>query len=190
MSNQTRYWVQTFPIPRSLNQIGIINRVLLIRSTFFLIPILLILLLWPHTWLLAQDDRSDAHLGMWRIQTDEPFGIIYTHSVQLSPVTERYHIDKTGDLILDETLFSTYGAGLPATTPYDFEITEDSFRIFNIQLKMDHLVYRTGAVRANHRLLIRDQDIPFITFSSPGQAVEFTSKSAPLLYYVIKEVIK
>jgi len=127
---------------------------------------------------------------MWRIIPDEPFGIIYTHSVQLSPVTELYHINTLGELILDETLFSTYGAGLPATTPYDFEITEDSFRIFNIQLKMEHLVYRTGAVRANHRLLIRDRDIPFVTFSSPGQAVEFTSIRAPLLYYVIKEVIK
>jgi hypothetical protein len=182
--------VQTFPIPRSLNQDGIINRVILIRSILFLFLLLLLFSLWPTTWLLARDDRSEAHLGMWRIQSDEAFDIIYTHSVQLSPVTERYHINKSGELILDETLFSTYGAGLPATTPYDFEITEDSFRIFNIQLKMDHLVYRTGAVRANHRLLIRDQDIPFVTFSSPGQAVEFTSLRAPLLYYVIKEVIK
>lgn len=182
--------MQRFPIPRSLNQNGFINRVFLIRSAFFLILLLLLLSLWPQLWLLARDDRSGTQLGMWRLKPNETFDIIYTHSVQLSPVTERYHIDKAGDVILDETLFSTYGAGLPATTPYDFEITEDSFRIFNIQLKMDHLVYRTGAVRANHRLLIRDQDIPFVTFSSPGQAVEFISIRAPLLYYVIKEVIK
>jgi len=131
VSDQSRYWVQAFPIPRSLNQNGIINRVLLIRSILFLFLLLLLFSLWPITWLLARDDRSEAHLGMWRIQADEAFDIIYTHSVQLSPVTERYHINKSGELILDETLFSTYGAGLPATTPYDFEITEDSFRIFN-----------------------------------------------------------
>lgn len=185
-----RYWAQTAPIPHSLNQIGASKKALLILVSFLILISLLFFLVWPHHWLLARDDRSGAHLGMWRIEPEEPFTIIYIHSVQLSPVTETYHFNPSGDLILDETLFSSYGAGLPATTPYDFEITEDSFRIYNIQLKMEHLVYRTGAVRANHRLLIGDQDIPFTTFSEPRQAVELTYARKPLLYYVIKEVIK
>lgn len=189
MNHQKRYWGQSPSIPHYLNRFGIIKRVLLIRLSLFFVLILLIFLFWPHSWLLARDDRSGAYLGMWQVQSEEPFSVIYTHSVQLSPVIETYHFSTAGDLILDETLFSTYGAGLPATTPYDFEMTKEGFRIYNINLKMEDLVYRTGAVRAKHRLLIRDLDIPFITFSKPGQAVEFSYIRTSLLYYVIKEVI-
>ena len=194
MAEKMRYWAHIAPIPRSLNsfmtQSGVSRKKLLILVSILLIILFLFIFLWPHHWLLARDDRSCAYLGMWRIQPEEPFTIIYIHSVQLTPVTETYHFNASGDLILDETLFSSYGAGLPATTPYDFEITEDSFRIYNIQLKMAHLVYRTGAVRANHRLLIGDQDIPFTTFSKPRQAVELTYARKPLLYHVLKEVIQ
>jgi hypothetical protein len=158
-------------------------------SLFFVLIIILILL-WPHHWLLASDDREGTQLGMWKIQTDEAFSVIYTHSVQLTPVTETYHINSAGELILDETIFYSYGAGLPATTPYDFEMIDDAFRIYNIHMKMEDLVYRTGAIRANHRLLIRSRDIPFLTFSKPGQAVEFSHLRTSLLDYVIKEVIQ
>lgn len=185
-----RYWGYPPSIPRYLNRSGIVKRTYLIRLSILTIIILFAVLIWPHTWLLARDDFNGKHLGMWKLNYEEPFSIIYTHSVELTPVIETYHINTSDDLILDETIFHSYGAGLPSTTTYDFEMKEDQFRIYNINKKMDDLVYRTGAVRANHRLLIKNKDIPFLTFSEPREAVEFSAIRTSLLNYVIKEVIQ
>lgn len=160
-------------------------------SSLVLIGIIVIILLSrPVLWLTAQDSQSGAFLGAWRLDSASSFSVEYIHSVQLTPVIETYHIDPEGRIILDETIFHSYGAGLPATTPYDFEMTKDYFRIYNIHMVMESLVYRTGAVRAAHQLVIGQKTIPFLDFSEPRQAVLFRANRAPLFKYIIEEVIQ
>ncbi len=145
-----------------------------------------IVLLMPTKTLLAQDYKTGEYYKSWRIKEGDSFTVEYTHSVQLTPVTESYIINGY-DIILEETTFKSYGAGLPSTTPYKFEMTSTGFRIYDINEKMDYLVYRTGAVRANHKLLYKNKKFEFLNFSKPRTGVQFKIKSMRLFSYIIRE---
>lgn len=145
-----------------------------------------IVLLMPTKILLAQDYKTGEYLKSWKVKNGESFTIEYIHSVQLTPVTETYSIDDN-NIILRETGFNSYGAGLPATTPYKFEITGTGFRIYDINEIMDYLVYRTGAERANHKLIYRNKHYEFLSFSKPRTGVQFKIKDIKIFSYIIRE---
>ncbi|NLY36566.1 MAG: DUF1850 domain-containing protein [Tissierellia bacterium] len=100
------------------------------------------------------------------------FSIAYTHSVERSEVIESYLLEN-GRLLLIETWLHSYGAGLPATTEYDFEIRPEGFHIYNINQYFDEVIYRSGKGLANHRLLIGKKEYLFAEFSRPGEAILF-----------------
>ena len=86
---------------------------------FLLLIIFLLVFFLPVKVLLATDYKTDKYIKSWRIKEDR-FSIIYTHSVELTEVIETYAIE--GDkIILEESYFKSYGAGLPATTPYSLK---------------------------------------------------------------------
>lgn len=145
--------------------------------------------LTPIRVLLASDYKTGEYLKSWPIGKGEKFDIEYTHSVQLTPVIEIYTVDEEDNILLEESYFYSYGAGLPSTTPYDFEITQGGFRIYNINEIMEDLVYRTGAVRAQHRINIGEKTYPFLDFSTPRTGVRFTVKKLSLLSYLAKEAL-
>lgn len=106
------------------------------------------------------------------------FSIAYTHSVERSEVIESYRFEKEGFLLTD-TWFHSYGAGLPATTDYDFEITPQGFHIYNINQYFEEVVYRTGRHIAQHRLLLDKKEYLFAEFSRPGEAVLLRLEKLP-----------
>lgn len=158
-----------------------------LKIIIVLIFILIVSLLIPIQTLVAEDYDKGEFLNVWRVK--DGFTIAYTHSVELTEVLEIYGIEED-KIVLEETYFHSYGAGLPATTPYDFEITPDGFRIFNIDETMETLVYRTGAVRANHKLFIEDNEYDFLDFSEGQTAVHFQIEKMSFLEYFTKEVFK
>lgn len=150
------------------------------------IILLLFSYLYKTDYLVALDMKTSERLKAWRLSNGEYFTVRYTHSVQLTPVWETYEI-QAGDIILKETIFQSFGAGLPSTSPYDFEITDQGFRLFNIDMKITDLVYRVGAVRANHVIIIRDREYPFLDFAKPTEGVKFQTQKLSLLDYLAKE---
>lgn len=152
-----------------------------------MVLILIILLLIPLKTLVAENYNDNEYLKSWRINNG--FTISYTHSVELTEVLETYSIEGE-NIVLKETYFHSYGAGLPATTPYDFEMTPEGFRIFNIDEIMETLIYRTGAIRANHKLIIGDNEYEFLDFSQGQTAVHFQIENMSFLEYFTKEVLK
>lgn len=156
------------------------------KSIIIIILIIIILFIIPLTALTARDYDNGKLLSLWKIK--DQFTVSYIHSVELTEVLEIYAIED-GEILLKETYFKSYGAGLPATTPYDFEIRSNGFRIFNINERMETLVYRTGAVRAQHKLIIENNEYNFLDFSEGQTAVHFQVENVSLLNYIIKEVI-
>lgn len=146
-----------------------------------------IIIYFPIPILMAVDYKTEECLKSWRIEKGSVFYIEYTHSVQLTPVGEVYVIDDEYNICLKESYFHSYGAGLPATTPYKFEMKEGKFRIYGIDEKMDNLIYRTGAIRANHKIYIGNRNYSFLDFSKPRTGVKFTMGRLPLLKYIFKE---
>lgn len=150
------------------------------------IIILTIISLYPVQVLYARDMWTKDTLKTWLLPRDKTFSIMYTHSVERTPVWETYSVNED-EIILIETIFQSYGAGLPATSPYDFDIVENGFRLYNINQVMPNLIYRTGAVRANHELLIGDKSYPFLKFSKPTEGVKFETRSMTFISYLAKE---
>ncbi len=148
--------------------------------------ILILLLLFPIKVLKARDFRTDEYLKAWTIKNKDNFSVNYTHSVQLTEVKELYQVEGS-KIILRETYFKSYGAGLPATTSYDFEITEEGFRIYNINEIITNLIYRTGAERADHRMLIHGREIRFLDFSKPRTGVKLDIGRMPFISYIVRE---
>lgn len=146
-------------------------------------------MLYPIEVLKASDSRSGKYLSSWWPREDKSFTIKYIHSVERTPVWEMYTIEE-GEIVLEETVFQSYGAGLPATSPYDFDIVEDGFRLYNIDQKMTNLVYRTGAVRANHELTVGGETYLFVEFSEPTEGVKFETQRTPIIVYLAKEGFK
>lgn len=162
----------------------------IIKIFILLFLILLISLNFiPINVLLASDFRTGEHLNCWKISEGESFTVVYTHSVELTEVSEIYVIEN-GEIKLTDTYFRSYGAGLPANTPYKFEITDNGFRIYDINEIMENLVYRTGAVRANHSLLINGSEYMFLDFSQPREGVKLEFDKISAFKYIIKEDLK
>ncbi|HHV39199.1 MAG TPA: DUF1850 domain-containing protein [Tepidimicrobium sp.] len=159
------------------------------RSGLLTITIVIsIALLLPIHVLKASNHRTGEYLSGWRVRKGDRFNIEYTHSIQLTPVIETYYIDRDGRIVLEESYFHSYGAGLPSDTPYRFDITKDGFRIYEIYEELDNLVYRTGAIRANHRIFLKGKAYPFLGFSKPRESIVFEVEKMPLLQYIAKEV--
>jgi len=158
------------------------------RGVFLIIISLIIFMIftYPLNLLVVSDYRSGEILKTWILKEDK-FKVSYTHSVELTEVEEYYEINE-GYIILKETIFRSYGAGLPATTKYDFEKTNDGFRIYNIKEKFKELIYRTGAVRADHRLFLNNEEYKFLDFSSPMQAVKFSSRKISFIRYLTRRL--
>ena len=150
---------------------------------------ILLISLFPVRVLMASDYKTEEYIKSWRVKNGESFTIEYTHSVLLTTVTEEYLIEDE-NIILVESYFHSLGAGLPATTPYKFEIRDDKFRIYDINENMDYLVYRTGAERANHKLKLEDRVYNFLDFSRPRTGIRLRIDKVSLLSYLIKEGFK
>lgn len=164
-------------------------------STFPLLKIVVVLLIFiifllisfhPVQVLYARDMQTKDLLKTWLISKEMSFSVKYIHSVERTPVWETYSLNQD-EIILEETIFQSFGAGLPATSPYDFDIVEEGFRLYNINQKMTNLVYRTGAVRANHELLIGDKSYPFLEFSEPREGVKFETQNMAYISYLARE---
>ncbi len=135
--------------------------------------------------LVVSDMRTGDYVKLWRLGESSEFTVKYTHSVELTPVLEVYEI-RGGKIILKETIFQSFGAGLPSTSPYEFDIVENGFRLHDINLEMSDLIYRVGKVRANHLIIIEGNEYAFLDFAEPEEGLRFEAKRMSYLEFITK----
>lgn len=123
------------------------------------------------------------------VRPDTEYTIRYIHSVMKTPVYEHYRALPDGRMMLTETIFSSYGAGLPETTTNKFEMTDKGFRIYDINQPFDFIVYRTAPVEtgADITLILQNQEYSFLSFSSERTPVRIMLKRQPTGLYQIRE---
>ena len=146
-------------INKKINENLITNtRCRLLRSALILaILIILSILLFPLFPHLVLSHENDI---VWYkpINIDEKFTIKYTHSVNKSPVEDS--IKWNGNkLVICETLYQSYGAGIP-NEPENGQIltwTERGLLLSNINLERDFINLFVGTV-ADHYLIYRGQE--------------------------------
>jgi len=155
----------------------------------FAVIIAIIFLLSPIQYIEVSNNVDAAVYERIVTRLDASLTVKYTHSVMKTPVYEHYQIMPDKRIMLKETEFSSYGAGLPEVGNHDFEMTSKGFRVYNINRPFDFLVYRTAPVEtgANVTLVYLDRELPFLSFSPERTPVRLTIKSDPMLFYRIRE---
>lgn len=163
-----------------------IGRKYFLPILFILIAFIIVLASIRINVLFIRDNFTKDLKKVEYIKKDSLFGIIYTHSVMLTETSEWYKAE--GDkLILMEERYNSQGAGLPVNLIYKFRHEKDGdFVLYDMNVPFDSFIYRTGAVRANHRLIIGDKIEYFLEFSEPREALEFTTKKITILNYLLR----
>ena len=132
--------------------------------------------------LTVSDARAGKLLLALPIEKGENFQLRYTHSVNLSDVTDT--IEWTGtELICRSTLFTAFGAGIPVLADgigTGFSHTEDGFEITGIDKPEKSILIMLQTV-PNHRLLWHGQELSLMEAYGSGTLVELKVRHVSLL---------
>lgn len=148
---------------KTLNNAKMGGRKIAPLAVYIGIIIVAVLCLTPlFTRLTVREYKSDKLLLALPIEDNERFSIRFTHSVNLSYVTDG--VEWTGnELILRDTLFTSFGAGIPVIAEgigTEIENTEDGFIISGIDAVQENAEIPVMLQEVpDHHLLYRDEEI-------------------------------
>lgn len=139
------------------------------------IPVLAALL-WPlFPVLTVTSNETGETLWQQSVSEGDLFTIRYTHSVARTDVDEVIRIGN-GELIIDSTVYESFGAGLPADIHGEETIKLEDGKVIinNIDIPQQNINVYIGQVVANHRLVIGKDVLPLKHLSPPGTSVRFS----------------
>lgn len=163
----------------------------LLMKKFFLFMILILILgvffIPIHKLYLIEKDSGEI-LKSFSIKNGEEFTICFIHSVERTPWHEIYYIKNDNEIYLKETIFYSFGAGLPSTTRHDFSFENEAMKITNYHTKMENLVYKIGAVIADHTIIIKGRKLHLNTIAEASTSILLQADKIPLYKYLVREV--
>lgn len=122
------------------------------------------------------------------------FVINYTHSVNKGRVHDFYTVTENKQLLLDRTVFVSYGAGIPepSETPgANFTVLENGYEISNLNRVVSKLTMAVGII-ANHELTLyknnAEINYPFTNFFAPQTSLILEIKRINLAEYIKKHI--
>lgn len=107
------------------------------------------------------------------------FKIKYTHSIHLSDVVESYKITEDGQLHQYELMYEDFSIGMPANAGEgeSFEQAGGKYYLKNMRVLLPSYYLRIGQVRANHRVIFKDNEYPLSHSIRPGTLVKVEFRS-------------
>ena len=116
------------------------------------------------------------------------FAVSFIHSVNKSPVTEYYRIEK-GQIYLDSLHYYTFGAGMPSQVEAGQTLSyadDGAMIIADFNRPMPNLTYNIGRMPAGQILHWQGREIPLNTLDAPGQPVLFSAVAYPRLWLALR----
>ena len=108
----------------------------------FLIPVILSVLIafFPVSTLEVRDVDDNRVLFISPVSKGETFEIRYIHSVERVPVAGIFRVIEGNRIEVEESIFSSYGAGLPSDTPREDVVFEgNQMRVRHRDVAMERL---------------------------------------------------
>ncbi len=105
---------------------------------------------------------------------DREFALAFIHSVEMTPVYEYYRIDSDGSLVLYETRYSSYGAGLPSEPGEGFQ-TENGQFVVKMTRKFGEISLRVSHING-HGILFKDKSIMFKEIASENELITLRAR--------------
>ncbi len=98
--------------------------------SILLLAVLIFTGLQERTIIIIEDQKSGEKHTLF--PKDNHFELGYIHSVLLTPVDEYFEIDENNNLILQKTIYESFGVGLPYEQMSDaeFEIVDGKFILY------------------------------------------------------------
>ncbi len=110
------------------------------------------------------------------VSEGDTFSLKYTHSVQKTPVAENFVIVGADELVLDSTVYQTYGVGLPFLPGEGrFERQGDNFVLTHFGRRFNKVSLHADPI-AKHVLEINGRVIPLYALHAGGAFVAIRAK--------------
>jgi hypothetical protein len=110
------------------------------------------------------------------VSKGDTFSLKYTHSVQKTPVVENFSIVAADELVLESTVYQTYGVGLPFLPGEGHFVRQgNDFILTGIGRRFDKLSVHAGSI-AGLVLEVHNQTIPLYALHEGGAFVSIRVK--------------
>ena len=129
------------------------------------------------TLVIESDTRNDIYLPV------ETFELHWIHSIEKEEWYEVYKIVDQ-ELLLEETYFKTFGAGVPNESDTTAEVTEDGFVKYTVNDKYPNL-YLNVSDNVQTKIVQGDQEILLYEIYEPYTAVEISVEYIPLIKRIL-----
>ncbi|KNE21443.1 DUF1850 domain-containing protein [Virgibacillus pantothenticus] len=120
---------------------------------------LLITLLVPfQTALIFYKENTNRIEMFLPVEEGDPFQLIFTHSIHLTDVVEKYEITDKKTIRQTEISFEEFAIGMPSNAQGDEQFTyeDGKYHIKNINQTFDQIKLRNGKVVSENRLVWGD----------------------------------
>ncbi|MEI3607280.1 DUF1850 domain-containing protein [Pseudogracilibacillus sp. SE30717A] len=124
--------------------------------------------------LIFYERNTDTISAYLPIESGETFQIIFTHSIHLTDVVEKYIITKDNKIKQYEFIFEEFGIGMPsnAETDEEFVYEDGKYHIKNMNNIFSSMKIRNGKTVSEHRLVWEKNGIKhqvyFNNYFEPG----------------------
>lgn len=141
---------------------------------------LLLLAFWPGALWFEITGADGALLYARSVRPGERIALSYLHSVTKRPVEETWEVSPRALLILRETAFDTFGAGLPAEPgPGErLALERGKIRLTGMRRELPGLRLAVGQT-ADHTLRFGREDLALRALAEPGACLRLDVRRRP-----------
>ncbi|MEI3597347.1 MULTISPECIES: DUF1850 domain-containing protein [unclassified Oceanobacillus] len=164
----------------------------MIIAFIILLLIVLILFIPSRTALVFYQENTKEIAAFLPMNKGDQFDIIFTHSIHLTDVEEKYII--TADLNIEqyEMIFESFGIGMPSNAEegQKFEAKDGKYHIGNMNIRFESMNIRNGKTVSEHRLRWQyagddeEQMVWFNDYFEPGARYTVKIDKLPLWKYL------
>lgn len=160
----------------------------LIISIPLLLLVILVLFVPYQTALVFYKGDTHQIRAYLPIQKGDNFQMIYTHSIHLTDVVEKYNVVKDHKIKQYETVYEHYGIGMPTNAEGDEEFVYENgkYHIKNMNRIFESIDYRNGKTVSKNRIVWgkhAEHLVWFNTYFDPGEWVTIKVKDLSLWEY-------
>lgn len=138
------------------------------KKTLITIIIILIVIFFFYPRVYVNNERGQT-LASFFLFPGEEIIFKYTHSVEKTPVFEKYVLAWTGKLVMTETHFKSYGAGLPLETR-NFSTDGGYFILKEMGIELTRIRIRVSRT-PGQSITIRNKKLFLNNLAEPGQVI-------------------
>lgn len=156
----------------------------------FLVLAFLIVLLFPVVPCLEVRSRTGRLLFSRPVHLHERVTLNYIHSVARRPVDEIWEVSPREMLVLRETVYDSFGAGLPteAAPGEKMELKDGRLRISGMNRELPVVGLAVGRI-AQHTLVFKNGTVRLADVSPPGSLVEIRVLRRPFAAAIWRSLV-